>query len=55
MWNSGSYWRPRPSIVMSALNISVRSAGSTIECSRTIPAKRRNSTPMRMLASGTLS
>ena len=43
MWKSGSYWRPSPSSVISALNISDRSDGSTIECSRTIAANWRMS------------
>ena len=55
MWTSGSYWRPRPSSVMSALNIMDRSEGSTIECSRTIAENSRTTLPMRMLLSGTSS
>src|SRR5258707_8892242 len=44
--NSGSYWRPSPSRVMSALNRRVRSTGSTIECSRRIADTLRSSTPI---------
>jgi hypothetical protein len=44
-----------PSIVISALNISVRSGGRTIECRRMIAANSRTSAPMRISLSGTPS
>ena len=54
-WKLGSYWRPRPSIVINALNISVRSEGMTIEWLRMIAANCLISGPMRMSLSGTPS
>ena len=42
-------------MVISALNISVRSEGITIECSRMIVANALSSVPMRMSFSGTPS
>ena len=53
MWKSGSYERASPSIVISALNSSVRSDGITIEWSRTIAENCRSRLPMRMSFSGT--